>query len=333
MDKAITTPRTLQEAIRYFADPDTCLEYAKQLRWPDGVVTCPRCGSKDVWFLASTRTWKCCVKHPQQKFSVKVGSIMEDSALTIDKWLCAIWLLATCKNGISSYELHRDLGITQKSAWFMLQRIRLAMQTGTFEKMGGGSPVEVDETFIGGKARFMHKHKKAQKIKGTGGSGKVAVMGLLQRHGHGGKKHSTVRTQVLNTRKRHELDPIVRQHVEAGSEVMTDELASYNQLAPDYVHNVINHAETYVQGTVHTNGMENFWSLLKRAIRGTYVSVEPFHLFRYLDEQAFRFNERQHDDGDSGRFEIAASGMFGKRLTYKQLIGDEGAAEPSTATN
>ena len=331
MDREITTPRTLKETIRYFADQDVALEYAKILRWPDGIVKCPLCGATDPWFLAGERLWKCRSKHTLRKFSVKKGSIMEDSPLPLDTWLCAIWLLATCKNGISSYEIHRGLGITQKTAWFLLQRIRLAMQTGTFEKMGGSGPVEVDETFIGGKARFMHKDKKAQKIKGTGGSGKVAVAGLLARHGHGGKKHSTVRIQVAENRKRKTLDPFVRQNVEKGSEVMSDELPSYSDLAPDYVHKVVNHAECYVKGNVHTNGMENFWSLLKRAIRGTYVSVEPFHLFRYLDEQAFRFNERRNEDGDAGRFDEVGKGMFGKRLTYKQLIGD--AAEPSTIAN
>lgn len=261
---------------------------------------------------------------------MKIGSIMEDSPLGLDKWLAGMWMLAGCKNGISSYEIHRGLGITQKSAWFLLQRLRLAMQTGTFEKMGGGT-VEVDETFIGGKARFMHKNKKAQKIKGTGPMGKVAVMGLLQRHGS--KGHSVVRTQVINTRKRHELHAEVKKHVAPGSEVITDELASYSGLEQEYVHNVINHAETYVKGNVHTNGMENFWSLLKRALRGTYVSVEPFHLFRYLDEQSFRFNERKNDDGDAGRFEMVAAGAFGKRLTYKELIGDNLTSSPAATTN
>jgi len=326
------SPRTLQEAIVYFSNPDVAHEYAKALRWPDGVVKCPRCGAKDPWYLASARQWKCRTKHPQQKFTVKIGSIMEDSPLGLNIWLAGMWLIANCKNGISSYEIMRGLGITQKSAWFLLQRIRLAMQTGTFEKMGGGGPVEVDETFIGGKARFMHAHKRKEKIKGTGGSGKVAVMGLLARHGHGGKAHSTVQVQVVNSRKKGELEAVVRNNVELGSEVMTDELPSYNDLAPDYVHNVINHAESYVKGSVHTNGMENFWSLLKRAIRGTYVSVEPFHLFRYLDEQTFRFNERKHDDGDSGRFEMVAAGAFGKRLTYKELIGEKPAADtPASA--
>jgi ISXO2-like transposase domain/Transposase zinc-ribbon domain len=318
--------KSLVEAIRYFSDPDVCLNFMVAMRFPDGVV-CPMCGAKDPVFLAKQRLWQCRNKHPLRQFSIKKNSIMEDSPLPLEKWLPAIWLLTNCKNGISSYEVARALKITQKSAWFMLHRIRLGMQDENGGQIGG--EVEVDETFIGGKARFMHAHKRKEKIHGTGGSGKVAVMGLLSRHGHGGKKHSTVRTQIVNTRKRAELDAAVRRHVEVGSEIFTDELPSYNQLAPDYVHNVINHAEQYVRGNVHTNGMENFWSLLKRAIRGTYVSVEPFHLFRYLDEEAFRFNERRHEDGDQGRFmevcrkvfEVCRK-VFGKRLMYKELIGN-----------
>jgi transposase-like protein len=309
MDKR-KAPKTLREAIRYFADPDICLEAAKQLRWPDGVVKCPHCGSAEVWFLGSERIWKCKTRHPLRKFSVKVGSIMEDSALSIDTWLVAIWMLANCKNGVSSWELHRALGITQKSAWFVLQRVRLAMQTGTFEKMGAsGGPVEADETFIGGLARFMHKDKRAKKIKGTGGAGKELVAGLLDR------ETGKVRVKHVANRDAKTLHAHVKENVEKGAELMTDELVSYTGLDKEYVHQFVNHAEEYAKGNVHIQGIDNFWALLKRAIKGTYVSVEPFHLFRYLDEEAFRFNERKHDDGDAGRFEVAASGMFGKRLT------------------
>ena len=325
MDKE-NSPKTLVEAIRHFSNPNICLAYLAQLRWPTGEVTCPRCGSKEVTFLMKARLWKCRTGHARQKFSIKTGSIMEDSPLGLDKWITAIWLLANCKNGISSYEIARALGITQKSGWFLLQRIRLAMQTGSFEKMGG--EVEVDETFIGGLARFMHKDKRAKKIKGTGGSGKTAVMGLLSRHGHGGKKHSTVKAQVIPTRRKKHVDAAVRLGVEPGAAVFTDELPSYNELAPEYVHAVINHAEAYVEGNVHTQGIENFWSLLKRGIKGTYVSVEPFHLFRYLDEASFRFNERRHEDGDAGRFQGVVESMFGKRLTYKALIGEAGLPAP-----
>jgi hypothetical protein len=310
---------SLVEAVRYFADPDRCLAFLVAMRFPNG-VTCQTCGASDPAFLANQPVWQCRNRHAKRQFSIKQNSIMEDSPLPLEKWLPAIWLLTNCKNGISSYELARDLKITQKSAWFMLHRIRLGMQDTDGGQIGG--EVEVDETFIGGKARFMHPHKRKEKITGTGGKGKVAVMGLLARHGHGGKKHSTVRTQIINTRKRYELHANVRANVEAGSELFTDELASYRGLDAEYVHQVINHAEKYVEGNVHTNGMENFWSLLKRTIKGTYVSIEPFHLFRYLDEQAFRFNERRHADGDRGRFVAVCRSVFGKRLMYKELIGE-----------
>ncbi len=225
--------------------------------------------------------------------------------------------LASAKNGISSYELARAIGVTQKTGWFMLHRIRLAMQTGTFEKLSG--EVEVDETFIGGKARNMHAHKRAEKITGRGPSGKAVALGLLQRKGKDG--HSTVVTRVVEGRRKHHLKPEITDHVESGSVVYTDELKSYAGLAEDFEHGVINHAETYVDGRIHTNGCENFWSLLKRSISGTYVSVEPFHLFRYLDEQAFRFNTRKATDGN--RFLVLLGTLAGRRLTYRQLTGKQ----------
>jgi transposase-like protein len=198
----------------------------------------------------------------------------------------------------------------------MLHRIRFAMQRGTFEKMGGSGPVEADETMIGGLARFMHKDKKAVKITGTGGAGKELVVGLLDRET--GKVH----VEHIPNRKKKTLQEQVRAHVVSGAELFTDELASYTGLDKDYVHQFVNHAEKYVEGNVHTNGIENFWSLLKRGLKGTYVSVEPFHLFRYLDEQAFRYNERKHDNGDAGRFGEILSSAAGRRLTYKQLTGN-----------
>ncbi len=302
-------PKTLQEAIIYFADADTCVTFMAMLRWPEG-VTCPHCEGKAVSYLSSRRMWKCMNKTCHKQFSVKRGTVMEDSAIGLDKWLCAIWMIANAKNGISSYEIHRALGVTQKSAWFLLHRIRLAMQTGTFEKLSG--TVEVDETFIGGLSRNMHKDKREAKISSTGGCGKAIVMGLLERHGN-------VRTKVIFDRSKETMQDVVRQHVECGSEVMTDAWKSYRGLDPEYVHQFIDHAETYVNGNVHTNSIENFWCLLKRSIKGTYVSVEPFHLFRYLDEQAFRFNERKGKDAD--RFVEAVKNVAGKRLTYEELTG------------
>jgi transposase-like protein len=310
---ASTWPTTLQQAVVYFSNPETAFAEMVKFRWPDSVVKCPTCGSKNVYFTASRRIWECKEKHAKRQFSVKVGSIMEDSALGIDKWLVAVWLISSAKNGISSYELARSIGVSQKSAWFMLHRIRLAMQDESGGKIGGH--VEVDETYIGGKARNMHIGRRKRIIKGTGGMGKVAVMGLLARHGKDG--HSTIRLAVVENNQKSTLQAGVRSNVRRGAKVYTDELLSYDGLASDYVHNVIDHAERYVDGQVHTNGCENFWSLLKRALKGTYVSVEPFHLFRYLDEQAFRFNSRKMSD--AARFAKAAASVFSKRLTFNQL--------------
>jgi transposase-like protein len=314
---ASTAPKTLQEAIVYFSNPENAHAAMVNFRWPDGIVRCPTCGSDRVWFTASRRVWQCRNEHERRQFSVKIGSVMEDSPLGIDKWLIAVWQINNCKNGISSYELGRAIGVTQKSAWFMLHRIRLAMQAEDGGKLGG--EVEVDETFIGGKSRNMHRAKRERVIKGTGGKGKVAVMGLLERHSKGG---STVRLSIQSKGlHRAALQSEVRAHVEPGSSVYSDAFRSYIGLNDTYVHGVIDHAEAYVDGQVHTNGLENFWSLLKRALKGTYVSVEPFHLFRYLDEQAFRFNNRTLSD--AARFAITAASVFGKRLTFNALTGKD----------
>ena len=310
----INEPETLQEAIQYFSDADRCLKYLAAKRWPDGVVVCPTCGSTAVGFLANQRRWQCSNRHPLRQFSIKVGTVMEDSPLPLQKWMPAIWLITNCKNGISSWEIHRALGVTQKTAWFMLHRIRLGLQGKEGGKLSG--EVEVDETFIGGKARKMHKDKRAQRITGTGGKDKTIVMGMVER---GGK----VRAMVVSERNKKELQKEIRGHIEAGSAIFSDELKSYDGLEADYQHAVIDHAIEYVNGNVHTNTMENFWSLLKRGLHGTYVSVEPFHLFRYIDEQAFRYNNREGmKDGD--RFRLAVSQIVGKRLTYAELTGKVG---------
>jgi hypothetical protein len=265
-----------------------------------------------VSFISTRRVWTCREEHPRKQFSVKVGTIFEDSPITLDKWFAAMWMIGSAKNGVSSYEVGRGIDVTQKTAWFMLHRIRLAMQRGTFDKFSGD--VEADETFIGGKARFMHAHKRAQKITGTGGKDKSPVMGLLERHGPDG--HSRVRVKHVPNRKKKMLQAEVRENVAAGANLYTDALASYDGLT-EYAHEVIDHAESYVRGSVHTNGMENFWTLLKRCIKGTYVSVEPFHLFRYLDEEAYRFNTRKA--GDGARFVDTLRATVGKRLTYTSL--------------
>ena len=308
-------PKTLQDAIVYFSNPDNCVSYllAHRTEWKNGVI-CPTCGSKDVGYIASRRLWQCKSRHPKAQFSVKVGTIMEDSALGLDKWLTAIWMQTNMKNGVSSWEIHRSLGITQKCAWHMLHRIRLALQ----DSVSGGKlsgEVEVDETFIGGAARNMHADEKARKLQGRRGGtqGKAIVAAVLER---GGK----VRAKVIDRRRKTQLQALVRENVEPKSALYSDALKSYDGLSEEYTHQVIDHAIAYVDGNVHTNGMENFWSLLKRGINGTYVSVEPYHLFRYVDEQAFRFNNRQ-DMNDAQRFSLAVSQITGKRLTYAELIG------------
>jgi transposase-like protein len=304
-------PKSLQEAIVYFANPDNCIAHLVAQRWPDGVVKCPTCGGEKVNYRAHRRTWTCSSHHAKREFSIKVGTMMEDSPIGLDKWLTATWLLTNCKNGISSYEIARDVQVSQKAAWFMLHRIRLAMQDEFFGSKLNGE-VEADESFIGGKSRNMHVSKRQRRISGTGGKDKTAVMGLLERGGN-------IRTIVVPNRKREALQTEVRKHVEAGAALYTDALPSYNGLAQDYAHAVVDHAVAYVDGRVHTNGLENFWSLLKRGIAGTYVSIEPFHLFRYLDEQSFRFNNRKVND--SSRFNRVLSQIVGKRLTFAELTG------------
>ncbi len=311
-------PKTLQEAILYFADADNCLNYLAARRWPNGVV-CPTCGRTDVSFVPARRVWQCKTRHPKSQFSIKVGTIFEDSPISLDKWLLAMWMVANCKNGASSYEISRATGISQKSTWFMLQRIRLALQ----DRNSGGKlsgEVEVDETFIGGKARNMHKQVKARRITGTGSKDKTAVMGILER---GGK----VRATVVPNRRKNALQSEIRKHVEPGSAVYTDFLLSYDGLQADFYHRAIDHAVEYVRGNVHTNGLENFWSLLKRTVGGTYVSVEPFHLFRYVDEQAFRFNTRK-DLNDGERFDLAVRQIVGKRLTWNEVTGKGAETSP-----
>jgi transposase-like protein len=311
-----TEPQTLIEAVRYFADPDTTLRTMVELRWPEG-VTCPTCGSKDVRFLATRRMWECKGQHPRKQFSAKVGTIFEDSPLGLDKWFAAIWLIANCKNGVSSYEIHRGIGVTQKTAWFMLHRIRLAMQTGSFIKSGG--TFEADETFVGGKSKNMSTTRRAKTITGSGVSGKEVVMGVLRRG-----ETSQVTARHIPNRRKSQVQGMVRDAAEPGSTIYSDSLMSYAGLAGDYIHAAVDHAVEFVRENVHVNGMENFWSLFKRALKGTYVAVEPMHLDAYVKEQTFRFNERKDNDG--GRFRTVLGSVTGKRITYKELTGHVSAA-------
>ena len=304
-------PKTLIEAIKLFSECENCRQFMVMVRWADGVVRCPQCQSDKVTYLANAKAYKCRTSHPKQKFTLKTGTVMEDSPIGLDKWLPAFWLLSNSKNGVSSHELGRSLGVTQKSAWFMLQRVRLAMQDG-FDGGKLKGQVEVDETFIGGKARNMHIANRKKAITGRGPTGKTVVMGMLERAGK-------VKAHVIAERDKKTLHAKIGENVAVGSHVMTDELVSYWGLQENYTHSVINHAEAYVDGIVSTNGLENFWSLLKRALGGTYVAVEPFHLFRYIDEQSFRYNNR--GTNDAGRFIETLSQVTGKRLTFAEVTG------------
>jgi transposase-like protein len=321
---------SLQEVIEYFDSPDACVEFLASVRWPNG-VECPACGSKRNSYLSTRRMWKCMECYRQ--FSAKLGTIFEDSPIPLKKWMIAVWLVCNCKNGVSSYEIARDVKVTQKSAWFMLHRIREAMADRRFGfvKFGtpGGNGVEVDETFVGGRAQNMHKDRKlriAQKMNETTEptyKGKTVVMGMLDRD------LRNVRAHVIPNIQRETLQNAILKHVRFGSRVFTDEFVGYNGLNYRFVHEYVNHMVEYVRGKVHTNGIENFWSLLKRSLRGTYVAVEPFHLQRYVDEQAFRFNNRggkrkEERVTDFQRFRKLLTQIVGKRLTYAELTGKVG---------
>jgi len=314
----MTTPKTLIEAVRYYSDIERCNEVMRQIKWPDGTITCPECGSDRIGEIRTRHMLRC--KECRKQFSYRVGTIFEDSPLGLDKWFVAVWCVANAKNGISSCELGRALGVTQKTAWFMLHRIRLAMQTKTFQKYRG--TCESDETYIGGKAGNMHEHKREKRIQGRGTVDKTIVHGILERGDD--RQISRVSASVVARDDGVTLLHQIRQLVKRGAKVFTDAATAYNQLCFTHKHKSVDHGKTYVVGEVHTNGIENFWSLLGRSLKGTYVAVAPFHLFRYVNEQAFRFNFR--DLTDQGRFAQLMLQTVGKRITYRNLcgIGDAG---------
>jgi|ERR1700693_5565580 len=322
MDK----PKTLQQAVKYFANEQVCIDTVAAMRWPNG-PECPACGHKEHYYLGSQRRWKC--KDCHKQFSVKLGTIFEDSPISLDKWLIALWMLVNCRNGISSYEVGRALGITQKSAWFVMHRLRLALRCGISKLGGPGSEVEADEAFIGGKLNHMHQrrrkaiHKMSEENIGNNlGLNKTAVWGVLDR------QQRKVRATVVPYVNREVLQREILSHIAHGSKIYTDEATIYRSIPKEYIHDFVNHAQMYVKGRVHTNGLENFWSLLKRGLSGTYVAVEPFHLLRYVDEQAFRFNNREDASGrklkDGERFDLALSQIAGKRLTFAEVTGKVG---------
>ncbi len=304
-------PKTLTGITRYFADPQVCIDFVAFLRWQDGNPVCQHCGKAGAYFLATRKIYKC--KDCRKQFSVKMGTIFEESAVSLDKWLLAIWHIANCKNGISSYELGRNIGVTQRTAWFMNHRIRTAMTVGSIEKLSG--TIEADETYIGGDAKNMHSKERKRRVKKAGSPAhKSAVLGMVQRRGK-------VRAQVIQSRDAATIREFVTSNAEQGSEIMTDEWRGYHNLHNLYRHEVINHSVEYVRNNIHTNSIENFWSLLKRTIKGTYVSVSPEHLQKYVEEQAFRYNERKGNDQQ--RFVSMIESISGKRLTWTQLVGCE----------
>jgi transposase-like protein len=312
----IDTPKTLIDAVRYFAHRDVCEAYMRKIRWPNGTIVCPECGAKGqrIGEIATRHMLRC--KDCRKQFSHKVGTIFEDSPLGLDKWFVAVWAIANCKNGISSHELARALGVTQKTAWFMLHRIRKAMEVGGLDKFDG--PAEADATYVGGKAKNMHKKRREQAIVGRGAVGKAIIHGILQRG-----ETSQVRADVIGSDDAAVMLPLVRRAVRYGARVFTDSARSYGELVLTHWHKAVDHSKAYAIGEIHTNGLENFWSLLKRALGGTYIAVAPFHLHRYTAEQVFRFNNRATNDG--GRFELALGQTIGKRLTYRVLTGFEDA--------
>jgi transposase-like protein len=311
------SPKTLLEAVQYFSDAENCRKFMVAVRWSDGIVKCPHCGSEKVSYLAKAKVYQCYGKHPKSKFSLKVGTVFEDSPIGLEKWLPASWLLSNCKNGISSYELASSLGVTQKSAWFMLHRIRTAMREDHgIHTMGSDhqNPIEVDETFIGGKAQNKHLGSRKQTER------KTIVMGMLNR------ETRQVRAKVIPNVKRETLQAEILQHVGFNAHVYTDGWVGYDKLDEykNFTHKTVNHINQYVNGLVHTQGIENFWSLLKRGLSGTYVAVEPFHMDAYVDEQAFRYNNRKQSN--SRRFEKVLGQVAGRRLTYAELTGKEEGA-------
>ena len=329
------TPKTLTEAIRYYSDTQTCIDAVASLRWPDGNAVCPKCGvvegERKHYWLDTQKRWKC--YSCRKQFSVKVGTPFEDSPLSLDVWLTALWMLCNCRNGVSSYEIGRATGIAQKSAWFVLSRLRLVLKVAAADqKMLGGKygAVEVDESFVGGDPKNWHLSRREKNRRESRTprvqeyqnrfTHKTAVIGMLDRESR------EIRAKVVPNVKRDTLQREIIGTIEFGSKLYTDQAVAYTSLKDRYIHETVNHAVHYVNGQVHTNSLENFWSLMKRNLKGTYVAVEPFHLDRYLDEQMFRFNNRiGHDDGT--RFQKALSQVNGKRLTWMELTGKE-AAKP-----
>jgi transposase-like protein len=301
-------PTNLVQAINYFADDDRAFAFVMRMRWDDGPVVCPRCSHKETTYVQTRRIWKC--KGCKKQFSIKVGTIFEDSPIGFDKWLPAVWLITNSKNSVSSHELGRALGVTQKTAWFMLHRIRLAFETPAYKKMTG--TVEVDETYVGGKAKNMHMWQRQIRIRGRGMVAKTPVQGAKNR------ETNTVRAEVIHTGSKTYAQNVT-EWVTLGSTVYTGQFSGYRRLGDRFQHDYVTHTNSeYVRGEIHVNGMENFWALLKRALKGTQTHTNPEHLHRYVQERVFAYNNCLMDD--IGRMKVAMRRTAGRRITYAELI-------------
>ncbi len=300
----------LMSLLSYFKDEQICREYLETIRW-NGQITCPykECAHEKVFKYSNGKVYKC--SKCKRQFSVRVGTIFEDSKISLQKWFAAIYLVTAHKKGISSLQLHRDLGITQKTAWFMLHRIRHTFGLKTNEKLVG--VCEADETFIGGQEKNKHKSKRTEGTQGRSVKTKSAVAGVVQRGGE-------LRAQKVADTTGYNLRHFVYQNVSFGSQLHTDEWWGYKGLSQAFKHNFVKHNEgQYVNGDSHTNTLEGFWSLLKRGVVGIYHSMSNKHLQQYLDEFVFRYNTRNHSE--SFRFDTMLNNI-NTHLTYEQLIRD-----------
>ena len=297
----------LLEVTAFFADNDRSKAYLEDLRW-GGKITCPHCANDKIYTFAKRFTYKCA--KCRKPFSVTKGTIFENSALSLQKWFAAVYLLTSHKKGISSMQLSKDLGITQKSAWFVLQRIRFAMRTKSFNAPLTNT-VEIDETFVGGKNKNRHANKKVENSQGRSVKDKVAVLGIIERGGE-------LRAGAIRNTSANSLTPIILGNVSQEAKVVTDEWTGYNGLSNYYDHSVVNHGRgEYVTGNFHTNTIEGFWSLLKRGLVGIYHQVSPKHIDRYITEFAYRYNTKEFNE--RGRFDNAMA-KVNCRLTYDDLI-------------
>lgn len=311
--------KTLQQAIQYFSNELVCVEFISKLKWgDDGRPFCPKCGSDNVIGLRTRPVFKCREKGCKKQFSIKTGTIFESSPLSLTKLLTGLWLVTNAKNGISSCEVARSLGMSQSSAWHLLHRCREAMRTGSIGKKLSGT-IEADATYVGGKEKFKHKDKKLSTplnpFGAHGGAGKTVVLGMLERGGD-------VRAMVVKSEHSvPQIEAHLLRNVEEGSILSTDKHPTYSHVAirnpSHFDHQFVDHMVEYVKGDVHTNGLENFWTLFKRSIKGTYTQCAPFHVDRYLDEQVYRYNNRKLNDWQ--RFEKVVSQIFDRKLPLAVL--------------